>query len=825
MSFNRTMRLALLGCWLLAGGPGVAVATEPAVPAPQAVAEPTVRIIPSQFTLAGPMARQSVVLESFAGEQATGQWTDNLIISTSNPAVVKIENGVVLPVSNGTAQVTATSGDRSATAEVTVTGQDQPFTWSFRNHVESVLSKTGCNSGACHGALAGKKGFKLSLGAFDPDADYLFITRQARARRILLSDPGHSLILTKPTGAVPHKGGVRFAVDSPEYRVLADWIAAGAPGPQDNDPRLERLEILPKASVLKQGARQQLIVRAHFSDGHAEDVTRWAKFSSTNESVAQVDPQGLVQVSGHGEAAIKAWYLSWNVIGTVSVGYEQSLDPSVFAQATRRNFIDDLVLAKLKDLNLPPSPPAGDAEFLRRASIDTIGLLPTPDETRAFLADSSPDKRDRLIEHLLSRPEFVDYWAYKWSDLLLVNSEKLRPPAMWSYYHWIRNQVAANQPWDQLARELVTATGSTLQNGAANFFVLHQDPPDLAETVSVAFLGMSINCAKCHNHPLEKWTNDQYYGMANLFARVRSKEADGDGNRIVFAATSGEWVQPRTGKPQSPRPLDGQPVPFESEADRRAHLAAWLTAPENPYFSRAITNRVWANFFGVGLVENVDDLRLTNPPSNPALLDAAAGYLVEHHYDLKSLMRAILQSATYARGSQPLPENTADTRFYSRYYPRRMMAEVLLDALSQVSGSASNFGDYAAGWRAIQLPDVNVNSYFLKTFGRPQRAITCECERTAEPSMVQVLHLSNGDTINQKLEARGNRLDQVLAAGWTNEQIVDEVFLSALCRPPTEGERAKLLATLAETPAAERRTALEDLYWSVLSSKEFLFNH
>lgn len=790
-----------------------------------AVADETVQLLPSHFTLSGPAARQSLLFESFSGANATGHLGEGAQLVSSDPGVVKIEGNVALPVANGKATITATSGTHTASAEATVADMDKPLAWSFRNHVESVFSKAGCNSGACHGALAGKKGFKLSLGAFDPVADYFFITRQARARRVVLSDPGRSLLLTKPTGAVPHKGGVRFAVDSPEYNVVAQWIAAGAPAPAETDPRLTRLEVLPPASVLKTGAKQPLVVRAYFSDNRVEDVTRWVKFTSTNEAVAQVDGQGLVQVAGHGEAAIKAWYLSYNAIATVSVAYASPVPSEAFAKAPRRNFIDELVLAKLENLNLPPSPPAGDAEFLRRAFVDTIGTLPTVTETRAFLADAAADKRDKLIEHLLARPEFVDYWSYKWSDLLLVNSEKLRPAAMWSYYHWIRNNVAANTPWNQFARDLVTATGSTLENGAANFFVLHQDPPELAETVSVAFLGMSINCAKCHNHPLEKWTNDQYYGMANLFARVRSKEAAGEGNRIVFPVTSGEWVQPRTGKPQPPRPLDGQTVPMESEADRRVHLADWLTAPENPYFSRAITNRVWANFFAVGLVENVDDLRLTNPPSNAPLFEAAAKYLVDQGYDVKALMRVILQSATYARSSQPLPENTSDQRFYSRYYPRRMMAEVLLDALSEVSGAPTNFGDYALGTRALQLPDVTVNSYFLKTFGRPLRAITCECERTAEPSMVQVLHISNGDTINQKLEAKGNRLERLFAANMTDAQIVEEAYLSALSRFPTEAEKEKLAKMLAEAPAAEKRATVEDLFWSILSSKEFLFNH
>ncbi len=417
-------------------------------------ADEVTKLLPEQFALCGPEARQSLLLESFSGTQADGQIVDGVAYTSSDPTVAKIEDGVAVPVSNGTAMITGTSGQRSAAAEVAVTAMDQPFAWSFRNHVESVLSKASCNTGACHGALAGKNGFKLSLGAFDPQSDYFYITRQARARRVVLSDPGRSLVLTKPTGAVPHKGGLRFRTDSYEYRVLSEWIADGANGPRDDDPRLERLEILPGASVLKKGARQQLIVRAYFTDGHAEDVTRWARFTSSNESVSKIDDQGMVSVIGHGEASIKAWYLSQNVMATVSVGYEQAVDPAVFAEAPRKNFIDELVLAKLESLNVPPSPPATDAEFLRRAFLDTIGVLPTVEETRAFLADESSDKRDKLVDALLARPQFVDYWAYKWSDLLLVNSEKLTPAAMWAYYHWIRNQVAADTPWDDSARRL-----------------------------------------------------------------------------------------------------------------------------------------------------------------------------------------------------------------------------------------------------------------------------------------------------------------------------------------------------------------------------------
>ncbi|HWB12258.1 MAG TPA: DUF1549 and DUF1553 domain-containing protein [Pirellulales bacterium] len=789
-----------------------------------AIADDTLVLLPGEIKLSGPQAYQTILLEESRGGQYVGQATEGLTFESSNPQVVTIDDGVARPTGNGQATITVKAGARSATATVTVSDMDKTFHWSFRNHVESVLAKAGCSSGACHGAQAGKNGFRLSLRGYDPEGDFNTVTRQARGRRIVPSDPGRSLILTKPTGAVPHKGGLRFRVNSLEYRVLADWIAAGTPPPTPDDPRLERLEILPAASVLKPEARQQLVVLAHFNDGHIEDVTRWAKFTSTNESVAQVGELGEVKVMGYGEGAVTAWYLSRVVTATVTSPFPTPVPSEVFARAERRNFIDEFVLAKLASLSIPPSAPASDSEFLRRSFLDTVGVLPTADEARAFLQDPSPDKRDKLIESLLERPEFVDYWAYKWSDLLLVNSEKLRPPAMWAYYTWIRNQVEANTPWDEFARQIITAKGSTLENGATNFFVLHQDAPDVTETTTVAFLGMSVNCARCHNHPLEKWTNNQYYAMANLYARVKLKAAPGDGNTIVFAATEGDLIQPLTGKPQTPTPLDGRPISLDSPEDRRQHLAAWLTSPENPYFSRAVTNRVWANFFGVGLVEMVDDMRLTNPASNEELLGAAARFLVDNKFDLKPLMRAILQSKTYQRSSQPLAENKSDARFYSRYYPRRLMAEVLLDAMSQVTGAPTQFGDYPLGWRALQLPDASVDSYFLKTFGRPERIITCECERTAEPTMVQVLHISNGNSLNDKLQAKGNHLEHLLAAGAPDDKLIEEAYLSAFSRLPTDEEKSRLVAVLAE-PGQDKRQVLEDLYWSVLSSREFLFNH
>ncbi len=720
------------------------------------------------------------------------------------------------------------------------------------------MAKAGCSSGACHGAAAGQGGFKLSLRGYDDEGDWKSITRSALGRRIVLSDPARSLLLLKPTGAVPHKGGTRFEVGSLEYKILSEWIAAGAPPPKADDARITKLEVSPEHATLKPGDAQQLTVKATFSDGLVQDVTRWAKFTDANASVTTVDESGNVRVAGFGEGAITAWFLSRIAIATITAPYTNKVPPDVFTKVPRRNFIDDEVIAKLRELNIPPSPRATDEVFIRRAFLDTIGVLPTAEEVRTFLVESDPvatdvrrrtndidsassprrlQKRDRLIESLLARPEFVDYWSYKWSDLLLVNSERLRPAAMWSYYNWIRNNVAANTPWDRFVRELVTARGSTLENGAANFYALHEDPPNMAETTSQAFLGMSINCAKCHNHPMEKWTNDEYFGFANLFARVRSKTGGGDGEKIIFAASEGNINQPLTGRPQKPKPLDGHALSIDDPNDRRAALADWLTSRDNTYFARAIVNRVWANFYGVGLVEKVDDLRITNPASNEKLLSAAANFLADQKFDLKALMRAILQSETYQRSSVALPENAADQRFYSRYYPKRLMAEVLLDAYAQATGVPTEFrldlrnqnrgiGEkYPAGLRALQLPDTRAFSYFLETFGRPDRLKTCECERTAEPSMSQALHIANGDTVNKKLAAKNSIVAKLLNAKVSDEKLIDEACLTSLSRLPAATEKERFLKALAGTKDAERRTALEDIFWAMLSSREFLFNH
>lgn len=828
---NKAMLVGILG--ILIGSAGSAFAQQPVS---------IVRVLPAELTLHGPESRHALLLE----RQLTGPYSgevDGAQFTSSDEDVAVVEDGVVRPIANGTATITASSPQGTAEARVTVTGMDQPHEWRFREHVLPVLTKVGCNSGACHGALAGKGGFKLSLRGYDPPRDHFMITRHAGGRRVEFGDPGRSLFLAKPSGAVPHKGGLRFEADSLEYRILSEWVASGAPAPSEDDPRVEQVEVLPEAVVLKQGGKQRLLVRAHYSDGRVKDVTRWARFESTNAAVAAVDGSGTAEVIGHGEGAITAFFDSKIAITTITSPYPHELAEDAFADFTPRNLIDELVAAELKRLNVPPSPRASDANFVRRAYLDAIGMLPTAEEVRSFLADDSPDKRDRLIDELLARPEFVDYWTYKWSDVLLINGRLLRPDAVNSYYTWLRGHVEKNTPWDEMARELVTSKGGNMSEGATNFFALHQDPETMSENVSKAFMGLSIGCAKCHNHPLEKWTNDQYYAMANLFARVKAKgwggdPRSGDGKRTLVVSKRGNLVQPRTGRAQPPTPLDGEPLAPDDPRDRREYLADWLTSPENPYFARAITNRVWASYLGVGLVEPVDDLRVSNPASNEKLLSAAADYLVEHDYDLKALMRVIMQSATYQRSSAPLAGNQDDKRFYSRYYPRRLMAEVLLDAVSQVTGVPSEFNQiaypgadfqktdfYPEGTRAIELYDSAVRSYFLKTFGRNDREITCECERSNEPSMVQVLHLANGDTLLEKLSAEKSRPAALVASGLPDYRAIEEVYLAALARYPTDEEMNALLDVLTGTPVGKRQTAIEDLFWSVLSSREFLFQH
>ncbi|MBM4069325.1 MAG: DUF1553 domain-containing protein [Planctomycetes bacterium] len=799
-----------------------------------------IKILPPAILLSGPGATHRFIVVEETDGKVVRDVTSQAKLSSSRSNIAIDGAGLIRASADGEATITATLGDDAASATVKATGTHKVAAPSFRNEVVPVLTQLGCNSGACHGALAGKGGFKLSLRGYAPDVDHFVLTRQAKSRRVNLVEPARSLLLQKPTLAVSHGGGQKIEVGSPDYQLLADWIAAGAPGPRSDDVRLTRLEVFPAGAVLRPRDTMRMVVRAWYSDGKPRDVTRWSRFSSTEESIVGVDDKGIVTVGSHGEASVPVVFGGQVATALISSPFPQAIPAHVFDVAPRANFIDNLVLKKLQSLNIPPSPACSDHEFIRRAYLDAAGILPSPDEVKKFLADG-PDRRARLIERLLERSETVDYWAYKWSDVLLISSRRLNQPAMRAFYQFVRQSVADNKPWDRFAREIITARGSNLVSGAANFFVLHKDVADLTETAAVTFLGMSITCARCHNHPLEKWTQDQYWSMANLFARVALKNGDRAEEIAVQSQPDGEVLHPRRNVAMLPTPLDGKPLELDSLIDRRQYFADWLTADDNPYFAKSLVNRVWRNFLGRGLVEAEDDLRQTNPPSNPELLDALAADFVKNAYNVKRLMRLIMNSAAYQRSSVALPENKADDRFYSRYLIRRLPAEVILDAYATVTGVPTPFtsvnvgssggtagtGDYPLGTRALQLPDTQLVSQFLDAFGRPERGQTCSCERQQDSSVTQALHLANGNTLNDRLRDKKSRIELWLKAKISDREAIEHIYMLALCRTPTATERQRFLSLMAEggrDSGSSRREVLEDLFWAVLAGRELLFN-
>jgi hypothetical protein len=801
-----------------------------------------IEILPSAITISGSHYNQRLVVEGTFTDGHQEDLTSQAALTSSNPKVARINNDFAMAEGDGQATVTATVKGRHASVPFKIEDFMAPAVWSFRNDVQPVLTKMGCNSGPCHGAAAGKNGFKLTLRGYDPDIDYMTLTHQALARRTERLEPAKSLILLKPTLSIPHGGGRRFAVDSPEYQVVSGWIAQGMPAPQDSDARVTRVDVLPQEASLRPGAEQQLVVTATFSDGRKEDVTRWAKYDSGNEGVATVDNYGHVIMHSFGEAPVTVWYQSHVTFSRLRIPYPYKLEEAIFQKAPRHSYIDEDILHHLEVLHIPPSPPAGDAEFIRRAYLDSAGILPTPAEVEKFLQDPAPDKRDRLIDAIMKRPEFVDYWAYKWSDLLLVSSNHLSNEEMWSYYNWIHDSVASNKPWDKFVYQIVTATGNTIENGAANYWVVHHDPLDTTENMAQAFLGITITCAHCHNHPLAKWTQKDYYGMANLFARVRLKTYSDQTSRpnvgqilnnvTVYSAPTGEFTDDRYMVVLPPKPLDAKALPESIPGDTRVYFAKWLTSPQNPFFARSIVNRVWRNFMGRGLVESAEDLRDTNPATNDKLLNDLVKDFVAHSFDIDYLIRTIMQSATYQASSTPLKENADDDKFGSHYVIKRLPAEVLLDAYSEVTKVPEKFEDYPPGTRALQLPDSAVRSYFLSAFGRPVRAQTRESERTSVPTVTQALHIFNGDTLNNKLRASGSSIDMLLKLGFSDEQIIDYLYLASFSRHPRDKEKTALVDALKSAEQQKglgsddtRRAILNDLTWAMLTSEEFMFNH
>lgn len=700
---------------------------------------------------------------------------------------------------------------------------------TFERDIEPILTRAGCNAGACHGKASGQNGFKLSLLGFDPVFDHAAIAREGGGRRVLQAMPERSLILQKATGAIPHGGGRRIEPTGQFYQTLQRWIAAGLPRTPSNAPKLKRVSVAPGERTLRQNETLGLRATAHYSDGSTADVTHLAVFSSSESTVVGVDANGLVKAGRFaGEATIAARYEGMFANCDVSIPLPGEVAASRYDSLPRANFIDDHVWAKLRKLAIVPSGPAPDATFLRRAYLDVIGRLPTPDESRSFLADSSPGKRARLVDRLLDRPEYADHWANKWMDLLRPNPYRVGIKAVFNLDGWIRDAFRRNLPYDQFVRQIVMAQGSTFEEGPSTIFRDRREPIEIAPVVSQLFLGIRLECAKCHHHPFESWGQEQFYEFAAYFARVGHKGTGlsppiSGGEEIVYTTKSGAVTHPLTGKVLGPKPLFGSaPVGDDPDDDPRVAIAHWITAPGNAYFAKVMANRVWAELMGRGIVDPVDDLRATNPPSNGPLLDALADDFRAHRYDIKQLIRTIMASTVYSLSSEPNDRNVADTRNFSRHYRQRLRAEVLLDAISDVTDVPDNFDAAPLRSRAVTTWTNRVPSLFLDTFGRPDANQDPPCERTPDTAVVQALHLMNSPTIQKKLASDEGRVAALAKGNQPPRAIVEELYLLAYSRFPTADER-EVGESLFRDPGSNRRGAVEDLLWALLNAPEFVF--
>lgn len=692
----------------------------------------------------------------------------------------------------------------------------------FANDIVPILSRFGCNASGCHGKAEGQNGFKLSVFGFDPAADYVALTQESRGRRVQPTIPDRSLLLLKASGGMPHGGGVRILRGTDEYRLLRDWIAAGLPVGRDDAPRVATVRVFPAEQVLAFRSRLKLQVIAEYSDGHEVDVTRHARFQSNREAVATVDEDGEVAIQNvAGDAAIMSAYQDCSAIFSVLVPRP---DVPTKQGSPALNEVDRLVDAKLQKLNIVPSPICDDATYLRRIYLDLIGRVPTPAESRAFVASTNPEKRRIVADGLFKRPEYADYWALKWSDWLRVDRQALGHSGAYAYYKWIRDSFAANKPMDQFARELVEANGLTSEHPAAQFYRVAKDPGDAAAMLSQALLGVRIECAKCHHHPFDRWSQDDYFGMQAFFVPLAFKSSSR--GEILLATKTDVTKHPRSGATIFAHAL-GTPMPDANpEGDRRQVLSNWLVAQGNPYFARNIANRTWAHFLGRGIVEPVDDVRSTNPPTNPALLDALARHLAESQFDLQQLIRQIVASRSYQASTVVNETNATDEQNYSRALLRRLDAEVLLDAICDATGVPEKFDGVPAGARAVQLWDSQVTSYFLTTTGRPSRTTVCECERVSSPTVAQVLHTLNSPNLEAKLIHDAGRIVQLVTAYPNDdEEVIKEIYLAFFSRFPTDEELTTARDHFNQLGKAKRQLAAEDLAWSMLNSLEFAFNH
>ncbi|GMV93581.1 MAG: hypothetical protein AMXMBFR82_33590 [Candidatus Hydrogenedentota bacterium] len=797
-----------------------------AIAAPFAMAD-TFTVFPANVQLDNQRDVQRIAAVATRDDGVTLDRTPEVSVTFAQEGIAAwdAETREFRPVADGETTATIAVGDLTATIPVNVQNAGVNPSPSFRNDIEPALMKAGCNSGACHGSAQGKNGFRVSLFGFDPSMDYINLTRDNRARRLNAGSPDDSLMLTKATGQVDHEGGERFEESSALYATIHRWIADGAKNDPGEPPALTGVEILPKASVLEgTGAQQRYVVRATYADGTDRDVTSLAIMSSSDELTVGFDPEKGVATAGErGEAYVMARFGTFAVVSQVIV-LPQGLTMEWPQDAVPANFIDELIFDKLKKLRIPPATRCSDEVFVRRVYLDVLGVLPTVEETQAFLADEGADKRERLVDALLQRPEFTELWSMKWADLLRVQTAAnvIDRKALHRYNDWLRQSFTQNKPLDQLVRELLTAQGGNFTSPATNFYVAEPNPTKMAENVAQVFLGIQLQCAQCHNHPFERWTMDDYYSFSAFFAQVGQKGSTDPREKIIFDKRSGDVNNIKDNSVAKPKFLGGE-YPDVSNRDRRAALAEWITAPDNPWFAECVANRVWDQFFGRGITDPPDDVRVTNPPSHPELQEKLADKLQEYEYDLRRLVRDICTSYTYQMSTQPRDPSIKDERNFSRALVRRLPAEILLDAISKVTMSKVKFPSLPLGARAVEVADGPSGNYFLTLFGRPARDTVCACERRAEPTLAQVLHLVNGDTVQSALKAKEGRLEQLVASETAPADAIHQLWLAAYSRPPTDAEKQQVETYIAS--AEDKRIALEDTFWSVLNSKEFIFNH
>ncbi len=800
------------GLVLLAAGGAGAAESQPA----------QLNVYPADVHLNTTRDRQSIIVQAVYASGLTEDVTHMAQFALANPALVKLEAQTLYPQADGQTELTVTHAGLSVKVPVTVqnAAADRPI--SFQLDIMPVFMKAGCNMGSCHGAARGKDGFRLSLFGFDPQGDHFRLTREIAGRRINLALPHESLAVEKAAGLVPHTGGKRFEKGGELYNTLIRWLEAGAPNDATEPAKVVAVELFPKNAVLNGAdATQKLTVRAKYSDGTDRDVTSLAFFMTNNDNSAEVSQEGIVTAGERGEAFLMARFET-HTVGSHFIVLPKDLKFE-WPNVAENNYVDTFINNKLKKLRIIPSDICTDEEFLRRAHLDIIGVLPTVEEYTKFMQNPASNKREQLVDELLGRKEFVELWVMKWAELLQVRTvaNRVEYKPMLRYYNWLQERIQNNVPMDKMVQELLAANGGTFANAATNYYQAEQDTLKTAENVAQVFMGMRIQCAQCHNHPFDRWTMDDYYSFSAFFSQIGRKQGEDPRELIIFNRGGGEVNHPVGGRVMQPKFLGGA-VPDVAGKDRREVMAKWLASAENPYFATNLANIVWAHFFGRGIIHEVDDVRVSNPAVNPELLDELGKRFTGYNYDFKKLVRDICTSRTYQLSTAANETNASDMRNFSHAVLRRMRAETMLDSITQVTDTKNKFQGLPLGARAVQIANGNTSTYFLTTFGRATRETVCSCEVKMEPNLSQALHMLNGDTANTKIQ-QGKLVETRLTAGKKPEEIVEELYILCVSRKPNEKERASLAAVLAEEK--DQKGALEDIFWALLNSREFLFNH